>query len=102
MGKDYHDHSWDPEDEIEFIRGLTKEIPSDDEVPDLNSSFKHRVFVSPQRPRTRAERLDALRKYLEVLPARSFPGWSEREKRSLIEAATAIYTNAVGQAPGAR
>lgn len=84
MGEGFH--GWSPKDEIEFVKRLTKALPRDgDDVADSKERAMLIIgYGSAQRPVTRAERLDALRKYLEVLPSRHFPGWSQREQRKSV------------------
>ena len=87
---------WKPQDEIAFIKGLTTELPHHaNEVRDLKERAMLIVgYGSPQRPATRAQRLDALRMYLAVLPYRHFPGWSQDEQQAVIRQATEIYAKA--------
>lgn len=94
MGEGFH--GWSPENELEFIKGLTKELPHD--ANDVRDPKQRAMLIvgygSPQRPTTRAQRLEALRKYLTVLPYRHFPGWSQREQQAVICEATELYTKA--------
>ena len=87
---------WKPQDEIAFIEGLTRELPQD--ANDVRDPKERAMLIigygSPQRPRTRAQRVEALRKYLAVLPYRHFPGWSQAEQQAVIRQAAEIYAKA--------
>jgi len=93
--------SWKPQDEIAFVEGLTHELVLDGKDSDGRTTSLEPgpgPFVSLQRPQTRAQRLEALRKYLAVLPYRHFPGWSQAEQQAVIRQATEIYAKANTQA----
>jgi len=88
---------WKPQDEIAFVQGLTQELALDGKDSDGRTTSLDPgpgPFVSPHRPVTRAQRLEALRKYLAVLPYRHFPGWSQGEQQRVIRQATEIYAKA--------
>ena len=88
---------WKPQHEIAFVQRLTHELVLDGKDSDARTTSLEGgpgPFVSPQRPTTRAQRLEALRKYLAVLPYRHFPGWSQRQHQAVIRQAAEIYAKA--------
>ena len=96
---------WKPQDEIAFVEGLTHELVLDGKDSDGRTTSLEPgpgPFVSPQRPVTREQRLEALRKYLAVLPYRHFPGWSQAEQQAVIRQTTEIYAKASVPTPEAR
>ena len=64
---------WAPKHELAFLAGLTEELPPGDAQ-----------FTSPRRPITKRERVQALERYVAVLPTREFPLWTEPERQMLL------------------